>query len=50
VEQILSGACIAITLHDMSVIANVLGLPLYDLLAPREPAFAVIALEVVEQG
>ena len=49
VENILRGSYIRLTLWDMSVIAGVLGTPLFNLLVPIDPTVAVVPLEVVKE-
>lgn len=48
-ESILRGSLIGITIRDMSIIAAVLGTPLYYLLVPSETPLPVVPFEVVEK-
>lgn len=48
IDSILEGRLIRITMRDMTVIAGVLGTPLYCLLVPVEPV-AVVPFEIVEE-
>jgi transcriptional regulator with XRE-family HTH domain len=49
VDRILAGSLIPVTFRDMTVIAAVLGTPVYALLLPTGPAVEVVSLEVVEE-
>ena len=49
VARILAGSLIPVTFRDMTVIAAVLGTPVYALLLPTGPAVEVVSLEVVEE-
>lgn len=49
VSSILRGTLVAMTLADMSLIAGVLGAPLFGLLAPVELAVPVVSIEEVEK-
>lgn len=49
IESILSGSLIRLTLRDMSLIASVLGTPLYCLLVPADAPLSVVPFEVVEE-
>ncbi len=49
VERILRGSFSRLTLREMSIIAGVLGAPLYSLLAPVDPAVEVVPFEIVEE-
>jgi transcriptional regulator with XRE-family HTH domain len=48
IENILTGRFFDITLRDMTIIAHVLGSPLYNLLAPLD-MMCIEALEIVEE-
>lgn len=48
IERILHGRLIPLTLRDMSIIAGVLGTPLWGLLAPSDVATAVIAIQIIK--
>lgn len=48
IERILRGGLIPLTLRDMSIIAGVLGTPLWSLLAPSDVAAAVIAIQIIK--
>ena len=50
VDRILAGSLVSVTFRDMTVIADVLGKPVYALLLPAGPAIEVVSLEVVEEG
>jgi len=49
VACILRGTLVPITLLDMTLIASVLGCPLFGLLAPAELAGAVVTIEEIEK-
>jgi len=49
VDRILAGSLIPVTFRDMTVIAAVLGKPVYALLLPTSAAVEVVSLEVVEE-
>jgi transcriptional regulator with XRE-family HTH domain len=49
VDRILAGSLVPVTFRDMTVIAAVLGTPVYALLLPTSAAVEVISLEVVEE-
>lgn len=49
INHILSGRFIRLTANELTLIADVLGTPVYCLLVPVEPTVEVVSLEVVEQ-
>ena len=49
VRRILGGTLVRLTLRDMSIIAGVVGTPLFNLLAPAGAIVPAVAVEEVEQ-
>jgi transcriptional regulator with XRE-family HTH domain len=49
IDRILAGRLVPLTFRDMTLIAAVLGVPVYALLLPTSPAVEVVSLEVVEE-